>query len=33
MESADARDSVYAPHQTNEFVDDTTNDWLRDELA
>ncbi|MEC8242749.1 MAG: thrombospondin type 3 repeat-containing protein [Candidatus Thermoplasmatota archaeon] len=31
MESTELRDDGYAPHQTNEFVDDATNDWLRDE--
>ena len=33
MESTELRDDGYAPHQTNEFVDDTTSDWLRDELG
>ena len=32
-ESTELRDDGYTPHQTNEFVDDTTNDWLRDELG
>ena len=33
MESTELRDGGYATHQTNELLDDTTSDWLRDELG
>ena len=33
VQSTEMSNDEYAPYETNEFVDETTSDWLRDELG